>query len=316
MGGASFNGTSNGNGIIDPQNYLDQTLPSSCPISKAIFWVDACPPGYTGGPIPAAVAGNVCLAIDPGGAYCAAGWPQAQTFEPIIINNVVAAELFAGGSRKTVQDHVPPLAYNPGSGDLIILAPEVGTPAVPSVLQGTFLVLHFALDAPLSALPSAAYLFQAPLDTPSWNNVPISIANIVPGPSVAATQVRFRVNNLASNLKYCHWNHLSVGLQSGSSSSTIAAPVPVMVARGAEYARQPDTSMWTDWTDLAMPAGQNLLFKASLFNPGLTNSWSFKASGAPGAWVSDTDSWNSTTMLGTVTWQPGRTHMIDRAQYR
>lgn len=316
LGGASLNGTVSGNGVIDPRNYLDQYLPDSCPIAAATYWIDAAPPNQTGGPIPAGFAGNVAFGIDVGGALVTAGWPQLQRFEPILINTLVVAEIFASGNRGTRWLHNPPMDYRPNSGDVINLSPQIGTPDVPASLQGTFLLLEFALNGGLRDLPIPAYLFQKAQDTPDGGGgLNYSIRNLVPGPPIAATQVRFHFNHLYNATRACVVDHASVGIQSGNTSSTIGTPTPLLFATQPAFSIYPDTGQWSDWVNLAVAPSQNLLVTGSLFNAGV-NYWSTTINGGLGTWLATSDSWNTADLQGTVISQPTRTHLIDRAQYR
>jgi len=247
-----------------------------------------------------------------------AGSPQSQHFAPIVASTLILAEMFAGGSRKSLADFVPPLNYEPGNGDLIIMAPEIGVPGVVGLLQRSYLSIIFAIEGNIPSLPTAAYLFNRTLDHQTDSNNPICIANIVPGPAADATMVRFHVNHLYTATHDCHWQHMSVGVRDPAApSSTLAVPVPAPFATQLEWSRYPDTEIWTDWVPLNVPAGAALLFKATIANPSQNNAWSYTMANGFGCYKSPTDSWNNKDMLGTVTTGgPTEMHVIDRAQYR
>jgi hypothetical protein len=61
-----------------------------------------------------------------------------------------------------------------------------------------------------------------------------------------------------------------------------------------------------------------MLATASAFSPGNINYWPFAnaATGSPGAWGSNVDSWNTASMQGTVSFNAGVTSMIDQCQIK
>ncbi len=308
LGTPGLNGTVSGNGVCKIESFLDETLPDPLVIVGAISWVSD--GSY---PLPANAVGNIAYAIDPSGAMeVPGGWPFAQRFEPIKENTLLIHEVFAGGSRQCWRDFNYPMAYR--SGDIIQIEPEIqGGGAI----IRPFLCLRVLSDTPIYQWPKASYLFNVPQDTSDAGGGPgYSLRNFVPGPPVAATQVRFRFNHVAAATQDCTVDHASVGIQNGTTSSTVGVPTPLSFAGLSAFNIYPDTSLWSDWVNLPVSPGQNLLVTGSLFNAGGNDFWSTTISGGLGSWLATSDSWNTADLQGTVTAQPTRTHLIDKAQYR
>jgi hypothetical protein len=302
-GGNSGNGTISGNGVLKIENYVDQILQYPLAICKSVVWWDD---AYA---IPSNVRGNIAFAVDPGGAYCQrANWPWQQKWEPILLNPLGVYEIFPGGRRRNMEEYHVPVAYR--DGDIIIVAPEIAPGSVK--ISRSWLALSIASETRIADWPVADQPFSIELANVTNANPGYCLRNLLPGPTAPATQVRVHVASHYTATQDCKISHVSIGVQD-TGSSTVAAPVPMKFAGLNEYWMYPDTGLWTDWVDLPVNAGQSVLATVSLFNP--TNSWSYSASGN-GCWTSQTDSWNSAAMAGSVSYQENRTHVIDRVQYR
>lgn len=310
LGVASSSGTISGNGLVAIENYVDQLLPYPLGICKSVMWWD------DAAAIPSNVRGNIAVAVDPARGYSnRANWPWQQRWEPILMNPLGVYEIFPGGRRRSVEDYNVPVAYR--DGDVILVAPEIAGGS--GTLHGVWLALSVLSDTRIIDWTMPAQMFGTTLDAITAGNVGYSLRNLIPGPPVNATKVRAHVSHwytATTPAQDCKISHISVGVQSGATSSTVAAPVPMPFAGLPEFWMYGDTGLWTDWVDLPVAAGQNLLVTASIFNAGSTNCWSYSPSSGAGCWSSTTDCWNLQNMAGSVTCQPNRTHVIDRVQYR
>lgn len=301
--GDSGNGTVSGNGVLKIENYVDQILQYPLAICKSVIWWD----GETA--IPPSVFGNLAFAVDPRGEYCRkAGWPLTQKWEPILLNPLGVYEIFPGGKRRFMEEHTVPVRYD--DGDIIIQAPELA-----GGISRAWLALAIISDTRIMDWPSAAEAYNIALDTNSSANPGYCLRNLIPGSPAGATQVRAHVSSLYTATLDCKLTHLSIGVQDGSTPSTVSDPVPLTFAGLRSYSMYPDIGLWTDWVDCPIVAGQNWLVTAGMFNPGSTNSWSFSMAGGAGCWSSTTD-YTFAKDMPDAHWQPGRSHVFDRVQYR
>jgi hypothetical protein len=296
-----------GNQLIYPENYVDQLLPNPLYVTKVFLWTEMGASGL----LPATITGNVSLGIDPGKRYARlSGFPVIQNSSAQYLKTLGAMELFPRGSIQSWKDFDPPLSYHAGT-DAIILAPECnGGPTI-----NFYVALYFISTGDLSTLPMPIVTYDAPADSITLNNAPISIRNIIP----AQTGSKIRVHANAGPQQnapgsFSSASHVSVCIQSGSGPNCIASPVELKFLGVSGYFLGPGMVLWSDWTPFPVTSGQNLLVITSFTDTANKNDFGYKATSAFGNWSSSVDGWNQAVIPGTPSFQANRTHAIDGVQ--
>lgn len=284
-------------------------LPSVVYLTRTLIWNQMADRDYLAG-----CMGDISLGVDPGKQFTiASGFPATENAIPLFIKFLGALEFMPGASHQKIETYDPPIAYHPYR-DCIIVAPEVGINSAQSVdirLGFSFQAdadLNVAVEAPPPTGTTDA--FRATLDANSAGNPNYCIRPVIPAISVGGTQIRVHVSALQSA---CIINHASIGVQSGTTSSTTTVPVELKFGGASGVTVPANQGAWSDWTDFQTLSGQKLLATFSLFNS--SNSWAYKKANGSGTLISSTDCWNTADMPG-ATAQEGRTHIVDRVQIR
>ena len=283
-------------------------LPNPCRITRVFIWNE------TNEDYPSDMVGNISFAIDPGKEYIkASGFPETQTSGPLYLKTLGILEMRTGMDHEKVYEFNPPLAYRPYQ-DAIVVAPETFTTA--NYTAQIYLGICFEAENDISSVTEsipvgATAVYQSTLDSLNANLANYSIRNLIPAISAGGTQVRVRVSagSLCSVV-----NHASVGIQSGATSGTTAAPVELKFGGNSGVTIAAYKSVWSDWVNLTTTQRQNLLATVSMF--GSATNWAYKTINADGNWNSQSDSWNTAAMQGTVTHQPTRSHIVDGVQVK
>lgn len=299
-------GVATGNQLMFLENYVDGILPNPAYITQVLFWAEA---GANG--VDATTTGNVGLALDPQQRYVnAANFPAAQLVLNHYTKPLNILELYLGGKRTQVFTFNPPIAYRPG--DVIIVGPECKGGGTLNLMA----VFNIQATADFDPANVPTTLLNVPLTNYDVGGPPLSARILVPGPDSAVSKIRAHLFwPLASN-SLSTVSRISVCLQSATTpSSCSAAPVEMLCNRASGLTLFNSQDLWCDWTDLAIPAGQNALITVSRF--GATNrSWAYATSGGTWQWGSTGDSWNTVDMQGTIFSHPGWSAAVDKVQVR
>lgn len=290
------------NAVLYLENVLSVAdgLPNPCYITKVRIWCE------TGGVIPAGT-GNVAVAIDPGKAYItASGFPATQNVNAVFLKTLADWELLPDTPFEKVEDFNPPVVYNPGV-DAIIFAPEfVG-------LSGTLQIwvqlwVQATGDFPLPASQPDVIFDQAVTNVSQITTL-LSIRHMIlinaPAP---LGQVRVHVQALTEPETI---SGVSVGIQSGSTSSTVAPPVEATFGGASGFSIPNDQGLWSDWVNLPTTEGENLAVTVTI--PANTY-WAYRPTSTVSNYSSGIDNTLTAAMQGTVSFQANRSHVIDMVE--
>lgn len=310
--------------LIYLENYFDGILPDNTYILSASVWID----GVRVSDVLKGKYGNYPIAIDPQQQYAKeTGWPYgppgAIFKQPAFYKMIVARRLENPENEVRKQASIP-VRYsrgNPATRDGIAVSTECvggdGTPlwvfAILDIIAPT--VNGVAID--LKDLPVPADFYKVPLGTVISAGTASSVRNVYPGPAQATTKFRAKVSQQGGNVPvpYAQVQHMSVCLQSGSSSNCQSAPVQLKFGSEDNYNLNPGDSVWSNEIDLAVPAGQNVLVTASSMNGGTGNSWSMNTTAGYGMFYSTVDAWN-TIGMSNPTFYPTMTRSVTAVQMR
>jgi hypothetical protein len=244
--------------LIRLENHYDGVLPDPFPITRAWIWADGA------GALDDSVIGNLAIGIDPGGQYLGVSG-QAEKEWPRTIKTLCIWEIFSGGSRQEICNHSPPIAYRGGAGDIIITAPEVGGTGS---MAGVFLILFAESETGDLPVPIAsAYAYRAEMTAATANNPVTCARSKLPGPSVAATEVRVHIQSYMTQAQIEIIDKMSIGVQDGTSFSAVSTPVRLTFGTRDGYRLAARQGVWSDWTQLAVLAGQNVLVSSLMQAP-------------------------------------------------
>lgn len=323
------NGTGIGDvSIINLENMIDGPLPDPLYITKTTFWFDGIYPFINGvDPSTATQAslGNVVALLDPQSGYLkSAEGGFGQFLYPYFLKIVGKRTLGPGTPIDGDYQPANPIRYS--AGDSIWIAPEcIAAPGKqPKRLIGHFLLVNVLYNGNLSDItpyPGPRIKFN---NLGAENGAPASTRNKFPGPAAAATKVRARISLPCipnGEFQICRQNSIpqkvSVCVQSGSTSSCTAAPVELKFGTFSGYPLTPRQWVWSDWADLPVAAGQNVLISADYFNPGnVGNTWAYLSPGGFDAWTGSGPSASTVAIGGTVNSYAGVTATADWVQYR
>lgn len=293
--------------------YLENMLPSGLTLPNPTYITGFAMWNQMGTDYPSGTDGDISVAIDPGKQFVvASGFPATESIHPKFLKMLGVLECAPGAKRLYVAPSFnPPLAYRPYR-DCIIVAPEVrGGVAMQVFLSISFMAEgDIAVPAPEAIPEGASDAYRITLDTNSPANGNLCIRNMLPIVA-GGTEIRAHLSALDSASVI---GHASVGLRSGTSSSTLDTPVELKFGGVSGVSLAAHSGAWSDWVSLSTSPGQNLLLTVSQF--GGTNNRAFKTANGDGNWNSASDSWNTAAMQGTATWQADRTHIVDRVQVR
>ena len=296
--------------VLFLENYVDGLLPNDVFITTTMLWAET--DIY---PIDAGHVGNFFVAVDPQQKYLKkANFPATQAWNIQFLKSLGMLETVLGGSQQRVTNFSPPVRYS--KGDAIIVAPE----CYAAYTKPYYYYILVGIEAPypghdLVDLPQPTWLLNTLHSTSGVNQPPTTVTSVIPASPTPITKFRPRIAQTVSTAFSTIVSRVSVCVQSAPGSSTCAAP-PVEIKFGGQSGFTLTSMMqqWGDWTDFSAPAGKNLLVRTRMFQSGNTNAWSFNGSGGPGAWTDTGDSWNSATPLGTTTYYPNITAVVDSAQ--
>jgi hypothetical protein len=289
------------------ENYVDGVLPDPVYIVQSGIWAESI------FELDSTTVGQVGIAIDPQMQYInASNWPIGQFTLNHYTKTLGILEMYPNNKRLQMSTPTLPIAYH--SGDALILAPECTGGGTVNI------VALFMLQA-TSDFAAPAYAMNVPLTQADINGPPYSARILVAGPIAAASKIRahfFMPYSIggAVNTQSSILSHVSACLQSATTPSSCAsAPVEMKCGAQSGIAVPPSFDIWCDWTNLPVPAGQNVLVTVSRFS-GATASWAYATSGALWEWGSTGDSWNTVDMQGTITPHQGWTVAVDKVQMR